>query len=385
MRQAGARKTAFQYWAHTTVNTTKLRRQIAVEAARLMYERVESEYFTAKRKAAARLGVNFKHRPADLPSNREIRDEIQVFARIHEGDQRFANLEAMRLAALGMMQFLEQFEPRLIGSVMTGHTRSGSDIDLHVFSRNASSIVHVLEREGYRCETEFKRIIKHNEERVFTHVHVEGRFRFELTVYSPELRSYVFRSSITGKPIERATIRELEQLIAAEHPNAEFDAGNEEAGIDRTLFWSPLLEPLAKVRQNPTMHPEGDALYHSLQAFEGARRRFPYDEEMITAALLHDVGKAIDPGDHVSAGLEALEGTLSAREHFLIAHHMDALAAREGTLAARQLDRLRLSEWYEDLMALREIDDDARQPGVDVCTVEEAIEFIRTMGEEFDG
>lgn len=157
-----------------------------------MYQRVESEYFTAKRKAAARLGVNFRHRPRDLPSNREIRDEIQVLARIHEGDQRFADLEAMRVAALAMMRLLEPFEPRLIGSVMTGHIRSGSDIDLHVFSLNASSVVHALEQAGYRCETEFKRIIKHNQERVFTHVHVEVRFRFELTVYNPELRSYVF-------------------------------------------------------------------------------------------------------------------------------------------------------------------------------------------------
>src|SRR2546423_202520 len=65
----------------------KLRQAIALEAARLMYERVESEYFTAKRKAAKRLcrrGV----KPEDLPSNAEIREQIQLFARIHERDHR---------------------------------------------------------------------------------------------------------------------------------------------------------------------------------------------------------------------------------------------------------------------------------------------------------
>src|SRR5438105_7177336 len=65
----------------------KLRQAIAIEAARLMYERIESEYFTAKRKAARRLcrgGV----KPSDLPSNREIRDQIQAVARMQEGDQR---------------------------------------------------------------------------------------------------------------------------------------------------------------------------------------------------------------------------------------------------------------------------------------------------------
>ena len=50
----------------------KLRRAIAFEAARLMYERTESEYFTAKRKAAARV-CRGSVKPSDLPSNAEIR------------------------------------------------------------------------------------------------------------------------------------------------------------------------------------------------------------------------------------------------------------------------------------------------------------------------
>ena len=56
----------------------RIRRQIALMAARLMYEREESEYFTAKRKAARRLGVEYRFRPKDLPSNREIRDQIRA-------------------------------------------------------------------------------------------------------------------------------------------------------------------------------------------------------------------------------------------------------------------------------------------------------------------
>ena len=60
-----------------------------------------------------------------------------------------------------------------------------------------------------------------------------------------------------------------------------------------------LLQPLEGVKQSPKHHPEGDALYHSLQVFELARDERPYDEEFLLAALLHDVGKAIDPADHV--------------------------------------------------------------------------------------
>src|SRR5580698_7259887 len=113
----------------------KLRQAIAFEAARLMYERSESEYFTAKRKAAKRLCRQWV-KPEDLPSNAEIREQIQLFARIHEGDQRTKNLRDMRLEALRMMRLLRRFRPRLIGSVMTGHVRKGSDIDLHLFGDN---------------------------------------------------------------------------------------------------------------------------------------------------------------------------------------------------------------------------------------------------------
>src|SRR6202521_5911050 len=100
--------------AHERMANVKLRKAIALEAARLMYERAESEYYTAKRKAAKRLcrgGV----KPENLPSNAEIRDQIQVFARIHEGDNRVAHLREMRIEALRLMRLLRAFRPRLIG------------------------------------------------------------------------------------------------------------------------------------------------------------------------------------------------------------------------------------------------------------------------------
>src|SRR6202051_3749469 len=104
----------------------KLRQAIALEAARLMYERVESEYFTAKMKAAKRL-CRDRCKPENLPSNAEIRQLIQSHVFLQEGDKRNQNLKAMRLAGLAMMRQLRLFKPRLIGSVLTGHTRSGSD------------------------------------------------------------------------------------------------------------------------------------------------------------------------------------------------------------------------------------------------------------------
>src|SRR3984957_6883471 len=119
----------------------RIRRQIALLAARLMYQRSESEYFTAKRKAARQLGVEYRYRPADLPSNREIRDQIQAMARMHEGPKRLEHLRDMRVEALRLMRKLARYRPRLIGSVWTGHVRHGSDIDIHLFSDSLALVV----------------------------------------------------------------------------------------------------------------------------------------------------------------------------------------------------------------------------------------------------
>src|SRR4051812_39509243 len=164
------------------MSDSKLRQAIAIEAARLMYERIESEYFTAKRKAAKRL-CRHSLKPEDLPSNAEIREQIQTFARLHEGDNRTRNLRDMRVEALRMMRQLRPFRPRLIGSVMTGHVRKGSDIDLHVFSDSPALVADLLEQAGCQFDLERKQVVKHGEARVFTHIHVHDRFNFELTIY----------------------------------------------------------------------------------------------------------------------------------------------------------------------------------------------------------
>ncbi len=364
----------------------RIRRQIAFLAAQLMYHRTESEYFTAKRKAAKQLGVEYRFRPADLPSNAEIRDQIQTMARIHEGPKRLDHLRDMRFEALRLMRKLARFRPRLIGSVWTGHVRQGSDIDIHIFSDSQAIVTDVLEEFGLPYEVEHKRIVKYGEERVFTHIHIDDRFPYELTLYPEDKVHYVFKSSITGQPIERASIAELEASLKAEDPEVDLDFEVErvEDQIDRFELYRLLLRPLEGVKQSPKYHPEGDALYHSLQVFELARDERGYDEEFLLAALLHDVGKAIDPADHVVAGLQSLEGTITPRTETLIALHMDALAYRDGTLGARARSRLEQSEEFEDLMLLRELDSRGRQPGAVVCELEEALDYIRKLADEYE-
>jgi hypothetical protein len=148
---------------------------------------------------------------------------------------------------------------------------------------------------------------------------------------------------------------------------------------DRFSVYRMLLAPLETVKQDPRRHPEGDALYHSLQVFALAREALPYDEEFQLAALLHDVGKAIDPRDHVAAALEALDSTITERTAWLIEHHPQAQALRDGTLGIRARRRLEAAEDFEDLLLLADCDRAGRQVGASVPDLDEALAHLREL------
>lgn len=366
------------------MSNPKLRQAIAHEAARLMYERVESEYFTAKMKAAKRL-CRDRCKPEDLPSNAEIRQLIQSFVFLHEGDQRNHNLKAMRLAALNFMRTLRRFKPRLIGSVLTGHTRSGSDIDIHVFADSPTVITDTLDLDGFQYQLERKLVRKAGENRTFTHIHVFDQFEFELTLYPEDQAHVVLRSSITGGPIERASIRELEILMEREYPGIDLAAlPNNVVDSDPYPLFRLLLQPLEGVRQRAEFHPEGDVLYHLLQVFELARERRPYDFEFLLAALLHDVGKGIEPRNHVAAAIRSLDGVVTERTLFFIRHHMEAHEYLAGTLPPRKCDKLKRSEEFDDLLLLAECDQAGRVPGATVGTLDEALGYLRELERKND-
>ncbi len=257
----------------------RIRRRVAFEAARLIYEREETGHRQAKRKAARRFRGEAIHRH-DLPSDREIREHIGEVARM---------IEEKRQAEP------TQFGPPAGDAKKTGQAPHGE------------------------LSTEF--------------------------------------------PSQRGS-----------EPVPFFS--------DRFRVYEVLLLPLEHVKENPEAHPEGDVLYHSMQVFELARAAIPYDEEFLLAALLHDVGKAIDPREHVAAGLEALDGTITARTAWLIEHHTAAHALRDGTLGARFRRRLEASESFEELMALAECDRRGRATGVAVPEVCEALAYLRDLAAE---
>jgi hypothetical protein len=153
---------------------------------------------------------------------------------------------------------------------------------------------------------------------------------------------------------------------------------------DRFARYHLLLVPLEGVKLNTKEHPEGDALYHSLQVFDLVRDAVPYDEELQLAALLHEVGRAIDARDPVRAALESLKGYITERTAWLIEHQSEAAAHHDGTLGARCRKRLRASPDFDDLMLLEACDRKGRMRGVAVPEIEDALTSVRELAADCD-
>ncbi len=167
-----------------------------------------------------------------------------------------------------------------------------------------------------------------------------------------------------------------------QQPHSYAEATQEDVYTDDVLaVFRMLLMRLESVMLNPQYHPEGDALYHSLQVYELGRAESPYDEEFLLACLLHDAGLAIDRKSPVQSAIQALHQVVTERTLYLIEHRPTAT----DYLASGKLPRsLRRSEHYDDLMLLARCDRDGREPGMPVGTVDDALAYIAGLSTAWD-
>lgn len=203
-------------------STLQFRTLITNEAARLMYEEGVKQYHTAKWRAAKSLlsqgcGAS-RANTRDLPSNGEISEQVYRIATMHEGSNLTSRLFEMRLIALEVMEALEEFSPRLIGSVSTGRIKKNSDIDLHIFTDSIETLELKLQQLVWEYEMEKVAIRYGAGFREFTHIYLNKyEYAVELSVYPEKDIRVRGRSSTDGKPIVRVSYRRLLELIQREH------------------------------------------------------------------------------------------------------------------------------------------------------------------------
>jgi predicted nucleotidyltransferase len=204
----------------------KIRDSIACEAARLMYEDGVREYRDAKRKAAKRFGPEQAlSLGSHLPSNAQIHEEFARLLQSREEDVLPERLLRLRLAALSYLEFFERFTPYLVGSVLSGAVTSQSDIDIHLFADSTEEVENLLDGQGIGFETEMVAIRKGGKITDYTHIYLDAAGTVvECSVYPAEERNIRTISSITGKPMQRASWKQLKKIIAASLGQEELNA-----------------------------------------------------------------------------------------------------------------------------------------------------------------
>lgn len=189
-----------------------MRQAVAEEAARIMREQGVDDFLLAKRKAADRLGVTDA---SILPRNKEVEAALVAHQRLFAADRHEADLAAMRRSALEAMRLMADFQPRLVGPVLTGTASAHSEINLHVFTEIPEAVSIRLEERGVPHEV-LERRLRYERDRVVTYPalrFVAGRQTVDAVVFPLDGIRQAPSSPVDGKPMRRASAAEVEALL----------------------------------------------------------------------------------------------------------------------------------------------------------------------------
>jgi hypothetical protein len=189
-----------------------MRLAVAEEAARIMGEQGVDDFLLAKRKAAERLGVTDA---SILPRNTEIEAALLARQRLFSAQRHEAVLADLRRSALEAMRLMSEFEPRLVGSVLTGSASAHSEINLHLFSDSAEAVSLLLEDRGVPHEV-LERRVRFERDRIVAFPalrFVAGRQAVEVIVFPLDGIRQSPCSPVDGKPMRRAGAAEVAALL----------------------------------------------------------------------------------------------------------------------------------------------------------------------------
>ena len=209
---------------HGSGRGDETRRRIAVEAARLISEHGIRDYHVAKRKAAERLGMPLD---ASLPKNAEIEEALREYQRLFDAEDQPRRLRSLRESAREALRFFARFEPRLVGAVLDGSADRHSSVCLHVFSEAAETVAAFLDerRIPYQQQSRPLRLSRDLQREFPAFVFGAGDVAVDVTVLPEDLLRQAPLDRSGDKPMRRASLAALEELLAAEPPAPDLSAG----------------------------------------------------------------------------------------------------------------------------------------------------------------
>jgi predicted HD phosphohydrolase len=362
-----------------------VRERLALAAATLLLERQEHDLFRARRRAARQLGL--RHDVADLPSAREIRSQLERLSQILSSGAFRADPRRMELDSLRLMRRFRDLHPLLRDPATMSGPKVGWEILIRLHGDDFETVTDRLRQDGLEHHAGSLRHGAHPLDH-FIPIDVRVEFNCRLAVYPSAALGRPWLRPDSGAPVSAVDLDRLEVMLQADGSRDSLEL--ELVGIDmptgRFDVLRMLLERLDGVRLDPAEHPEVDALFHSLQVFDLAATEFPWDEELLSAALLHEVGRALDTEQPVPATLEALDGLVTHRTLRLIEALPEASLVRARSAPVDVRHRIEASEDYQDLMQLADFDRRGRIRKTRTSTVDEALGLLESLdgGGEWD-
>ncbi|MDH5512797.1 MAG: hypothetical protein OEY27_06255 [Gammaproteobacteria bacterium] len=192
--------------------TKELRQHIASDAARIMAEEGVSDFQTAKRKAAMRLGLpETKH----LPGNDEVDSALQEYLRLFHASRLTQSVRRLRELAAEAMRFLSKFDPRLVGPVLSGTVTSASEIEIHLIADTPEEIGFWLQEHSIPFKQTDRRLRfgGDRQESFPAYRFTADNVAIELCVFDRREARESPLSPVDGKPMKRANLREVENLM----------------------------------------------------------------------------------------------------------------------------------------------------------------------------
>jgi hypothetical protein len=339
-----------------------IRPLIAQEAARLLAEGREHDFTDAKRRAARILGVRFS--TDDFPSTREIRDALKRIEDLSENAHPLVDPRRMALQALRLIRLLRPWKVWLVGPLVQGIASTGLETTLWLENDEIRPVLDCLSSHHSGA------IIVDAVEPASPLDHRRGVFLIP--------GEYIVKLVVASCPPneDALDVGQLHEMLHQDGPVEEELAGLSPLG-DRFEIIEDLAYSLEQVKLDRREHPEQDALFHALQLFDRVLEHSPYDEELLTAALLHDVGRLRSP-DEIAADTKTLLKDIVTHRTLTLIEAMELIG--DGPTPTRhQRTALVGADNFDDLNLLLEFDKQARQPGIETSSLDQAIKILRTL------
>ena len=190
----------------------QMRVRIAAAAARMMAEDGLEDFALAKRKAARQLGAGDTQ---SLPKNEEIEAELRAYQSLYQGEEQRERIHYLRERALEAMRLLERFRPYLAGAVLKGTAGRYSDIDLQLFTDDGKAVELFLLNRNIAYDIYDQRHFAGDQLRAVSVLKVELQgVPVNLAIYTLNEERSTLRATLAGRPIERAGIQAVTQLLS---------------------------------------------------------------------------------------------------------------------------------------------------------------------------